>query len=735
MNYGKLISHSFNNGTLTLEYEHTTAYIQQMSDGIIRFTTNPDKKSYAVILPPMPEVNWEISEKEDFLCVKIHSYENNERTLLLKIGNDFMVDIFENDKLICSDYRGRCHKSSSLSDSEKKLLALEGHNTENDNSDITSVEIVKVLDKDDSIYGLGDKPGCLNKRGYAFENWNTDDPAPHVDSFRSLYKSIPFFIVLKSDECYGILADNTYRTTFDFGKENSDCYSIRHENGDLNYYFISGADMAQVVSLYTDLTGHAVLPQKWLFGYHQSRWSYGSETEVRDLAAKFKEYDIPCDCIHLDIDYMDGYRVFTFDSKRFPNPEKLVKDLEKQGIKLITIVDPGVKKDKNYDVYKKGMEMDAFAHSADGTVYENEVWPGTSVFPDFTREDIRVWWGENIKKLTDIGIRGIWNDMNEPATFKGPLPDDVVFADGEHSEIHNVYGHLMAQATYDALKKYDSDRRPFILTRACYAGSQRYCGGWTGDNHSIWSHIPLAIEQMCNLGLCGMMMCGSDIGGFGSDATPELMIRFFQAAVFSPFFRSHSAMGTKRQEPWAFDEETTDIIRKVIKLRYRFLPYIYDLAHECVRTGAPILRPLVYEFPYDKNVRNLGDEYMLGSQVLAAPVIQAGKTARAVYLPAGKWYDFTTGVCYNGGQYILADAPLDHIPIYIREGSILPLVNHETNNTDEFTEDDIVFHTYQGTGRYVHYIDDGVRPLEKQVCRKVIYELNEYGELSVNSPD
>ena len=703
MNYGKLLDWTVQNGALILRYETETAYVRQMAPGILHFTTNPDYKSYAVVLPPVTTTEWDISHKDGMLIASFGT------SLVLRIGADFLVDIYENGRLICSDYRGGCHQNQGI-------------------------EILKVLEQTDAVYGLGDKPGCLNKRGYAFENWNTDNPAPHVDSFRSLYKSIPFFIVLKEKECYGILADNTYRTTFDFGKENCNYYSIRHEKGLLNYYYISGKDMAQVVSRYTDLTGHAVLPQKWLFGYHQSRWSYASETEVRELAANFQSLDIPCDCIHLDIDYMDGYRVFTFDPIRFPNPAQLAEDLNTQGIKLIAIVDPGVKKDENYDVYAEGMKMDAFARSADGAVYENAVWPGTSVFPDFTREDVRKWWGDNVQKLVNSGIRGIWNDMNEPASFLGPLPDDVLFSSGKHDEIHNVYGHLMAQATYEGLRRCDPNRRPFILTRACYAGSQRYCGGWTGDNHSIWAHIPLALEQMCNLGLCGMMMCGSDIGGFGSDATPELMIRFFQAAVFSPFFRSHSAMGTRRQEPWAFDEETTDIIRKVIKLRYRFLPYIYDLAHQCVDTGAPILRPLVYEFPYDRQVRNLSDEYMLGSQVLAAPVIEPGKTARAVYLPAGKWYDYATGTCYTGGRHILAEAPLDHIPIYIREGSILPLVNRDISHTDELREEDIIIRTYPGTGKYIHYVDDGESFDDKnENCRKIIYELSEDGQLSVTS--
>ena len=729
MHYGKLLDYNYQSGTLTLEYESGCCYVQQMAEGILRFTANPKHESYAVVLNPTDTCNWAVSKTDNIVTVDIAGNEEKSlKPITLHIGDDFLVDIYEDDLLICSDYRGEENGLDELTYEQKQLLSLEGHKAENETSDDSAIKIMKVLGTDDAIYGLGDKPGCLNKRGYAYENWNTDDPAPHVDSFRSLYKSIPFFMVLNENGCYGIFADNTYRTVFDFGKESDKYYSIRHENGVLDYYYISGNTMAQVVSRYVDLTGHGKVPQKWLFGYHQSRWSYMSEDEVRNLAANFRKHDIPCDCIHLDIDYMDGFRVFTFDENRFPNPKKLAEDLEKQGIKLITIVDPGVKKDENYEIYKEGISMDAFAHAADGSVYENAVWPGTSVFPDFTKEEVRSWWGKNIKKLLDAGVRGIWNDMNEPASFRGPLPDDVTFAKGTHDQIHNIYGHLMAEATYNGLRQYDHDRRPFVLTRACYAGSQRYCGGWTGDNHSIWSHIQLALVQMCNLGLSGMMMSGSDIGGFGSDATPELMARFFEAAIFSPFFRSHSAMGTKRQEPWAFDKKTTDIIRKVIKLRYRFIPYIYDLAHECERTGSPILRPLVYEYPHDKAVQNLSDQYMLGSQVLVAPVVEPGKTARAVYLPEGQWYDFATNKCYEGGQHILANAPIDHIPIYIKAGAILPLSDRDVCSVDQLKPEDIVIYAYKGTGSHIHYSDDGETcAYENGVYKAVLYEQDANG--------
>lgn len=464
--------------------------------------------------------------------------------------------------------------------------------------------------------------------------------------------------------------------------------------------------MAEVVGLYTSMTGTTPLYQRWIYGSHQSRWGYYTQDEVLDIADKFRELDIPCDVIHMDIDYMNGYRVFTFDDKKFPDVKGLSEKLADRGVKLISIIDPGVKKDEDYFMYKEGMEMDAFAHDTDGSVYENAVWPGTSVFPDFTKQSVRSWWGDKTKILLEHGISGIWNDMNEPASFNGPLPDDVQFEYGAHEKVHNIYGHFMAKATYEGLAKNDGGKRPFVLTRAAYAGSQKYCGGWTGDNHSIWAHIALSLEQVCNLSVSGLAMCGSDIGGFGSDTTPELLVRFYEAAVFVPFFRNHSAMGTRRQEPWQFDETTIDAVRKTVKLRYRFIPYIYDLAHECEKTGAPIVRPLVYEYPADKHVRNISDEYMLGSFVLVAPVIAPGKEAREVYLPDGDWYDYYTGEKYSGGRYILADAPLDKVPVFIKAGAIIPVADGEIRSTEDITEDKISILTYPGKGSFVHYQDD-----------------------------
>ena len=707
-----LCINEMSDGSVELEYVNGSLFVTIFENEMVHISQIHGRNSVAIEPENIPAVYKSEIDKE--------KQEISAGNIRIKAWENQKLDIFYQGVLVLSDVE-RTGQETGIAEEDTELAKLEGHAGGSDEAGYASA-IVKKLGKEDAVYGLGDKPGCLNRRGYVYVNWNTDNPAPHVDSFKSLYKSIPFFMVLGENYCYGIFADNTYKTTFDFGFESSEYYIVSHEKGFLDYYFFPGEKPSDVVKKYTGLTGTTPLFQRWIYGSHQSRWGYCSQDEILGIAEAFEKNEIPCDVIHMDIDYMDGYRVFTFDKERFPDTKALSETLADKGIKLISIIDPGVKKDEAYFMYREGMEMDAFAHDAQGAVYENAVWPGTSVFPDFSREDVRKWWGEKTKILLDHGIRGIWNDMNEPASFRGPLPDDVKFAAGAHDEIHNIYGHLMAKATYEGLLKQDNGRRPFVLTRAAYAGSQKYCGGWTGDNHSIWSHLTLSLEQICNLSLCGMAMCGSDIGGFGSDVTPELLVRFYQAAVFAPFFRNHSAVGTRRQEPWLFDEKTRDAVRKTVRLRYRFIPYIYDLARECERTGEPIVRPLVYEYPHDKMVRNICDEYLLGKFVLVAPVTVPGKFAREVYLPEGEWYDYETNEKYTGGKYILADAPLDKVPVFIRAGAILPVAEGNIQSTEDITSENTRILTYPGQGTFIHYEDDN----ETLAYRKGAYNAMEY---------
>ena len=602
-------------------------------------------------------------------------------------------------KLLCRDYAGPRRPRANISAQELEQLKAEGHAPQDDSAP-WAIEVVKELAPDAVVYGLGDKTGFLNKRHYAYENWNTDNPDPHCDNFKSLYKSINFFMVYSKDGCVGILADNSYRTRFDFGKEQADYYFWSHAGGALDYYLIPGKHPGEVLERYLTLTGKAMLQQKWVYGFHQSRWSYFSQEEVLDMVDTMRANRLPIDAVHMDIDYMEGFRVFTFHHSRFPDPKAYTQQLAQRKVKPITIIDPGVKVDPGYFVYDEGVAQGHFAKNSDGSIYEGVVWPGPAVFPDFTQEKTRAWWGEKVKLMTDAGIRGIWNDMNEPANFTGQLPDDLQFSAGSHAEIHNVYGHLMAKATYDGLLQADG-RRPFVLTRACCAGSQRYCSGWTGDNHSMWQHLQLSLTQMMNLGLSGMSMVGSDVGGFGSDTTPELLVRWFQLGAISPFFRDHYAKGTRNQEAYAFDAATMDGCRKALDLRYHLLPYIYDLAHE----DLPILRPLVLQFPDDPMCWELTDQCMLGDRLLAAPVMTPSVTARAVYLPKGVWYDYYTGKRFTGGRYVLAEAPVDRMPLFAKAGAAIPVSVGQPQCVEDITQ--VIWEVFPGSGRFEHCMDDG----------------------------
>lgn len=498
------------------------------------------------------------------------------------------------------------------------------------------------------------------------------------------------------------------------GKENSNYYYFGAKDGNLDYYFIYGPEVSEVVNEYTNLTGKTPLPQLWTLGYQQCRWSYAPEQRALEIAKTFREKNIPCDTIYLDIDYMDDFRVFTWDNKKFKNPKAFTDELKSMGFKVVTIIDPGVKVDKGYKIYDEGIKNGYFATDKDGMVYKNTVWPGDSVFPDFMNSQVRKWWGNNQKIMFNLGIAGIWNDMNEPASFNGPLPEDIVFNnDGTlvtHKEIHNVYGHMMDKATYEGIKEA-TNKRPFVVTRACYAGTQKYSTVWTGDNQSTWEHLRMSLPMLMNIGLSGMAFCGTDVGGFGFDCTGELLSRWMQVGTFTPLFRNHSTIGSREQEPWAFDEITEEINKKYIKLRYKFIPYLYDMMHKCEKSGAPIIRPLLYNYQNDKKTYEINDEFMFGDNVLVSPVVEQGARQKLVYLPKGNsWIDYWTGEEFEGGQYIIKDAPLDICPIYIKTMSIISNgedVNYIGEKDTECLNLSIYLCDKKGEGKYIAYNDDG----------------------------
>lgn len=709
MEFGRLCSWEQQGNCINFTFEKGTGRVEVFTDRILNVFSgrvSAEHRSKAIEGEKVRETRFCVKEENGAVTIATDC-------VTAKVYDGFFVDFYKADgTVLCRDRREARKARAGLSDELKALKEAEGHSVEEE--DAGAVEVVKCMEGGEAFYGLGDKTGFLNKRGYEYVMWNTDDPAPQMDNFKSLYKSIPFFITLRDDAVFGLFYDNPYRSCFDMGKESDDYYWYGAADGNLDYYLIAGESMAEVVGGYTYLTGTAPLPQKWTLGYQQCRWSYMSDAEVRSVAENMRKCGIPCDAIHLDIDYMDRYKVFTWtpDQERYPDPEKLISDLSEDGIKIVTIIDPGVKVEEGYSVYDEGVENGYFAKTPEGDIYVNEVWPGDAVYPDFGKKEVRGWWGQNQQFLISKGVRGVWNDMNEPASFRGQLPPDVVFTDedevSDHARMHNLYGHNMAKATYEGLKERDG-RRPFVITRACYAGTQKYSTAWTGDNHSIWAHLQMVIPQLCNMGLSGMSFVGTDVGGFGSDCTKELLCRWVEAGCFSPLFRNHSAMGTRYQEPWQFDGETVDIYRKAVELRYHLIPYYYDLFWEEEKTGLPIMRPLVLHYEKDETARECNTEFLVGQNLLAAPVVVQGDRKKMVYLPEGIWYDYWTGERLEsaGGKWIVRDAPLDTCPLYVKAGTILPVWPKQNYVGEKDTDRVLMLEIYPGEGSWEHFQDDG----------------------------
>lgn len=581
--------------------------------------------------------------------------------------------------------------------------------------DGSAVRAWKWMPEDEHYFGLGEKAGPLDKRGHAYVMWNTDafgwgattDP---------LYQDVPFFIALRQGEAYGIFFDNTYRSSFDFATERRGRYSFGAEGGELNYYFFYGPDPKAVLQEFTALVGRTPLPPRWALGYQQSRYSYYPEKMVRFIADNFRLRKIPCDVIYLDIHYMDGYRVFTWNPSRFPDPQKMISDLGHEGFRMVTIIDPGIKADPNYWVYQQGLAGHDFVTRPDGSVDEGKVWPGESAFPDFTSPKVRDWWGSLYRGLVSDGVAGFWNDMNEPSIFDVPtktLPLDAVFDDhglrSPHAKIHNVYGMLMSEATREGELRLRPNERPFVLTRDTYAGGQRYAAVWTGDNSATWEHLRISVTELMNMGLSGLTFAGADIGGFAGSSSPDLYTRWLEAGVFYPLCRTHTELHSREQDPWSYGLCREGINRDSIDLRYRLLPYLYNAFYQSSKTGLPVMRALLLDYPDDPTAVGQEDEFLFGDDLLVAPVVKDGEWERDVYLPKGKWFDFWSDRAYEGAKSVTVRAPLDRIPIFVRGGAIIPtqpLVQY----SDQATMDPLTFEIYPDgvNSTRPYYEDDGI---------------------------
>ncbi|MGC4095437.1 MAG: glycoside hydrolase family 31 protein [Polyangiaceae bacterium] len=583
----------------------------------------------------------------------------------------------------------------------------------------------------DSLYGLGERTGPFERRGQRYTLWNVDVLADDVlrqnrlfdkdtsltgksTRFDPYYANIPFFYHARPADGFamgGFFIDNGYKGEVDFG---DDALRLRFDGGQYTEYVFAGPSMAAVLEAYTYVTGRMPLPPLWSLGHHQCRWHDYSDAEVIALGRRYRAHDIPCDSLWLDIGYMDGYRVFSWHPERFPAPEQTFATLESDGFRAVTIVDPGIKHEVGYPVFEQARAENLLCKTPGGSLYVGQVWPGRTVFPDFVKPEARAFWAAHNAALRERGVAGIWNDMNEPAT--GDVePFSMSFdRDGQnhpHERYHNQYGLLMALATFDGLVSARPQERPFILSRAGFAGIQRVAAQWLGDNCSDWSHLGMGIPMALGMGVSGQAFVGADIPGFFDNASNELSARWFEYGALTPFCRCHNGYGNQDHYPWSFGAGVERVARAALKLRYRLLPYLYAAFLRASETGAPVQRPLVFDFQHDLESRQVEDQYLLGDALLVAPVLRPGESARHVYLPPGHWVDFHSDELHEGGRYVTLSAPLGRIPLLVRAGHVVPMLEQAPSTTLGLRPELIELHVFvpiaDGSTESVLYEDDG----------------------------
>ncbi len=528
-----------------------------------------------------------------------------------------------------------------------------------------------AIDEGTDLYGTGEVPGPLRRNGTRTVAWNFDAYGWGGDA-ANLYQSHPWVLALRADgSAFGVLADTPNRCLIDL------TLGIRFEADGREFPVITieGATPQEVVQALGRLTGTMPLPPRWALGYHQCRYSYTPDDRVREIADGFRERDIPCDVIWYDIDYMDEFRCFTVDTWSFPDMRGLNAELHEKGFHTVAIIDPGIKMDLGYHVYDSGDAIDAWVQTSAGGPYVGSVWPGRCVFPDFTMAQVRQWWGGLYGQFLSLGIDGIWNDMNEPAVFNvdsKTMPrsnrhraDSELGGPGSHARYHNVYGMLMARATWEGVQRVRPKQRPFVLSRANHLGGQRWAAGWTGDNTASWAHVDYSVSMVLNLGLSGQPLSGPDIGGFVGGGTGEMFARWMGIGALQPFARGHTGKGNIDKEPWAFGGDVEKTCRLALQRRYRLLPYLYSLMREAAETGLPPMRPLFFADPRDPGLRPVDDSFLLGNDLLVVCHTSPGFDKPEPVLPAGNWVK----VSLVPGDLEDPDLP----DLFLREGAVLPL--------------------------------------------------------------
>lgn len=572
-----------------------------------------------------------------------------------------------------------------------------------------------AIEEGTSLYGTGEVAGPLKRNGRVVETWNTDAYG-YQDDTASLYTSHPWVLAVRQDgTAFGVLADTTYRCEIDL----RDGIVFRAVGPEQPVIVIDGDSPQDVCRKLGELTGTITMPPKWAIGYHQCRYSYDPADRVREIAQEFRDRDIPADVIWMDIDYMDGYRCFTFDSEDFPSPSQLNADLKDLGFHNVWMIDPGIKLEKGYSVFDSGTARDVWVKKANRTTtFEGEVWPGVCVFPDYTNAGVREWWAGLYADFMAHGISGVWNDMNEPAVFNTPtktMPEDnwhradeALGGPGDHARFHNVYGMLMVKASREGVMAANPEKRPFVLSRANYIGGHRYAATWTGDNSSNWYHVDVSIPMTLNLGLSGQPFTGPDIGGFAGNGDAEMFARWMGYGALLPFARGHTAKGNIDKEPWAFGEEVEATCRRALERRYRLIPYLYTLFRESSLNGMPIARPTFFADPTDMALRSEDDSFLLGPNLLVVAQLQSARDRvsvmpRPVEGVAWRELDFPS---FDGGR---DSKDPDQARLYVRPGSVIP-----TGPVMEYVDEDpldpltlIVWLDHEGKARGELYEDEG----------------------------
>lgn len=686
---GNYISHITGGQKLEIITENANVTVMLYAAGIFRIRIiksgrEPGNTSYAVIQSQQEMATWQITEQDESIWLKTGQMHLEVQKFPVRIN------AYDNQgKLLCAD--DPAFGTSWLGQ---------------------EVSTYKKLQPGERFIGLGEKTGPLDRRGKAYVNWNTDNFAYAVDA-DPIYMSTPFYIGIHDRQLYGIFFDNSHKTTFSFGCSNNRFSCFQAEDGEMDYYLIHAGQISGILEQYTWLTGRMEMPPLWSLGFQQCRYSYYPYTEVLSAARIFREKKIPADVLYLDIHYMDAYKVFTWHPERFPDPKGMLDELKRMGFHVVVILDPGVKTEEGYAAYDEGRQQNLFVQYPDGTEYNGQVWPGWSAFPDFTMEKARAWWGEQMQVLTEKGIEGFWNDMNEPAAWGQHLPDLIEFDyEGEkstHKRARNVYGMQMARSTYEGARKHLKGKRPFVLTRAGYCGIQRYAAVWTGDNVSSDEHMLAGTRLINSLGLTGVSYAGNDVGGFAGEASPDLFARWIALGAFSPFFRSHSMVNSRDSEPWSFGEEVEDISRNYIRLRYRLMPYLYALFYESTRTGMPVARSLAIDYTFDPAIYAdpYQNQFLFGPSLLVIPA-ESNKLFHKAYFPEGSWYNLYTDELIAGDTELILEAGKEILPVFVKSGSILLMQAAVESLQFDHQPETLEVHVYTGSDTtFTAYEDDG----------------------------